>query len=104
MPDQPSILKLPDDNYIAYHKYEGKQNKPGVIFLGGFMSDMNGEKATALESFCMEKKYSFVRFDYMGHGQSSGKFTDGTISIWKANALAVLDKLTTERTEGLNES
>jgi pimeloyl-ACP methyl ester carboxylesterase len=88
-----SILQLPVDNYIAYHKTEGKQNKPTVIFLGGFMSDMNGTKATALEKFCIDKTYSFIRFDYIGHGQSSGKFTDGTISIWKDNILSIMDNL-----------
>lgn len=90
-----SILKLDDKQYIAYHKSEGKQNKPGVIFLGGFMSDMDGTKATELEKFCRKKGYNFIRFDYFGHGKSSGKFTDGTISIWRDNALAVLDQLTT---------
>jgi pimeloyl-ACP methyl ester carboxylesterase len=87
-------LTLPDNNYIAYHKHEGKKNKPGVIFLGGFMSDMTGTKATELEKFCKEKDLNFIRFDYLGHGQSSSKFTDETIGSWKNNALAVLDELT----------
>ena len=58
------------------------------------MSDMEGTKATALEEFCQEKGYNFIRFDYMGHGQSSGKFTEGTIGLWKENTLKVLDELT----------
>jgi pimeloyl-ACP methyl ester carboxylesterase len=94
MSDKPSILKLSPNNYIAYHKTEGKQNKPTVIFLGGFMSDMTGNKAMALEKFCKDETYSFIRFDYLGHGQSSGKFTDGTISIWLDNVLSVIDNLT----------
>ncbi|MCE3232891.1 MAG: protein of the alpha/beta hydrolase superfamily [Rickettsiaceae bacterium] len=88
-----SILKLSNNNYIAYHKTEGKKNKPTVIFLGGFMSDMSGNKATALENFCKKETWGFIRFDYIGHGESSGKFTDGTISIWKDNALKVIDNL-----------
>jgi len=91
---KPEILKLNDTQYIAYHKNEGKENKPTVIFLGGFMSDMDGIKATSLEKFCIDKGYGFIRFDYFGHGQSSGEFTEGTISIWKENALTVIDQLT----------
>lgn len=87
-------LTLSNHEYIAYHQLKGKPNQPGVIFLGGFMSDMNGTKATHLENFCAQKGYSLIRFDYMGHGQSSGTFTEGTISLWKDNALNVLRYLT----------
>ncbi len=58
------------------------------------MSDMTGGKALALEAFCRRRGQAFVRFDYAGHGQSSGKFEDGTIGDWTADALAVLDGLT----------
>ncbi len=92
--DNPQKLHLPDGHFIAYHKLEGKQNHPGVVFLSGFMSDMTGTKATALENFCRERGYNFIRFDYFGHGQSSHKFTDCTISTWKQNVLDVLDNLT----------
>lgn len=94
MDNDPSILKLQEGNFLAYHKTDGANDKPGVVFLGGFMSDMQGTKAMALERRCKTKGYDFVRFDYIGHGQSSGEFTDGTIGIWKDNALQVLDKLT----------
>lgn len=77
---------------IAYHRTEGRA--PGVIFLGGFKSDMTGSKATALQAFCEAKGYGFVRFDYQGHGRSSGTFAEGTIGEWLADALAVLDGLT----------
>lgn len=90
----PEILKLNENQSIAYHRSEGDKSKPTVIFLGGLMSDMEGTKAIALEKFCKDKRYSFVRFDYIGHGQSSGKFTDGTITIWKNSVLAVMDNLT----------
>jgi pimeloyl-ACP methyl ester carboxylesterase len=78
---------------IAYHKTVGKS--PGVVFLGGFMSDMTGAKALAVEAFCRQRGHAIVRFDYRGHGASSGQFVDGTISLWTADALAVIDRLTT---------
>ena len=62
--------------------------------MNGFMSDMNGGKALALEEFCRDREHAFLRFDYQGHGRSSGKFTDGTIGIWTEDAIAVLDQLT----------
>lgn len=77
---------------IAYHRSEGKS--PGVLFLGGFMSDMTGIKATTLEGHCLETGRAFLRFDYSGHGQSDGRFEDGTIGSWLDDALAVLDELT----------
>lgn len=88
---QPSFLKLPSGGRIAYHKTEGKG--PGILFLGGFRSDMTGVKATALESFCKERGHGFIRFDYEGHGQSSGAFEEGTIGRWYENAQAVFEKL-----------
>lgn len=58
------------------------------------MSDMTGTKAMALEEFCRARSQAFLRFDYQGHGQSSGRFEDGTIGIWAADAIAALDALT----------
>lgn len=77
---------------IAYHRTQG--SGPGVVFLGGFMSDMEGGKALALEAYCKKTGRAFVRFDYMGHGQSSGAFADGTIGLWLKDTLAVIDRLT----------
>lgn len=89
-----SKLPLPTGDFIAYHKLDGKKNYPGIIFLPGFMSDMKGIKACALAEYCAQKSYNFVRFDYLGHGGSSRKFTDCTIGIWQQNVLSVLDNLT----------
>jgi len=89
--DTPRTLHLADGTIIAYHKDEGKT--PGVIFLGGFMSDMTGTKATALQAHCRTHGRAFIRFDYQGHGQSSGAFRDGTIGAWRDDALAVIDEL-----------
>ncbi len=77
---------------IAYHQLKGKS--PGIIFFGGFMSDMTGTKAMYLESVCQRWGQAYVRFDYSGHGQSSGKFEEGTIGSWLQDALYVLDNLT----------
>lgn len=77
---------------IAYHRTPGKS--PGVVFLGGFMSDMSGTKATTLEAFCRDRGQAFLRFDYRGHGASSGHFEDSTIGLWAEDALAAFDRLT----------
>ncbi len=88
----PRRLGRPDGHALAYHASPGRS--PTVVFLGGFMSDMTGTKASALEAFCRAEARGFVRFDYLGHGQSSGAFTDGTIGRWTDDALAVIDTLT----------
>ena len=72
---------------IAYVRAQGAS--PGVMFLGGFASDMTGTKATALDAWARRRGQAFVRFDYQGHGASSGRFADGTIGTWAADALAV---------------
>ena len=86
------ILSRADGATIAYHKSDGEG--PGIVFLGGFRSDMEGTKAQALEAHCHAAGRTFVRFDYFGHGQSSGDFTDGTIGRWTEDALGVLDEIT----------
>ena len=65
-----------------------------LVFLGGFMSDMMGSKATHLEDWAKKNHYGFLRFDYSGHGKSDGIFTDGSILSWFEDALAVLEDLT----------
>src|SRR5580693_4207654 len=67
---------------------------PTIVFLPGFRSDMTGDKATALASFCAARGVGMLRFDYSGHGASSGDFVEGTIGAWAADALAALDTLT----------
>ncbi|WP_417456437.1 alpha/beta hydrolase [Kordiimonas sp.] len=89
----PDFLITKHGTRIAYHRTKGAG--PGVVFLGGFMSDMEGSKALALEEQARRAGRAFVRFDYQGHGQSSGKFADGTIGLWLKDALAVIDRLTT---------
>lgn len=62
---------------------------PGLFWLGGFRSDMEGSKALALDAFAAEKGLASTRFDYSGHGVSGGRFEDGTISRWREEAEAV---------------
>ncbi|MEY4879351.1 MAG: sigma factor SigB regulation protein RsbQ [Pseudomonadota bacterium] len=80
-----------DGETIAYLTRDGRS--PGVVWLGGFHSDMAGTKAEALDGWAAEKGRAFLRFDYFGHGQSSGAFRDGTITRWRDDALAVIDTL-----------
>jgi pimeloyl-ACP methyl ester carboxylesterase len=68
---------------------------PGLFWLSGFKSDMNGTKAQALAGWAAEHTRACVRFDYSGHGQSGGAFTDGTIGRWLAESLAVLEAFCT---------
>lgn len=81
-----------DGATIAYRSLDGKM--PGVMFLSGFMSDMQGTKAVEIERYCRAAGHAFVRFDYQGHGESSGEFPDGTIGSWAEDAIAVLDECT----------
>ena len=77
---------------LAWARLPGRQ--PGVVFLPGFRSDMEGSKAIALRDHCAATGRALLRFDYGGHGASAGRFEDGTIGQWAADAIAVLDALT----------
>lgn len=67
---------------------------PGVMFLGGFGSEMTGSKASYLSEFCRNRGQAYARFDYTGHGQSSGRFIEGSIGRWLDDATAVFDQMT----------
>jgi pimeloyl-ACP methyl ester carboxylesterase len=64
---------------------------PGLLWLGGYKSDMHGTKAQALAGWAAQQRRACVRFDYSGHGESGGAFTDGTIGRWLAETLAVFE-------------
>jgi pimeloyl-ACP methyl ester carboxylesterase len=64
---------------------------PGLFWLGGYKSDMKGTKAQALADWAEQRRRACVRFDYSGHGESEGAFTDGTIGRWLAESLTVFD-------------
>lgn len=77
---------------LAYDQTPGYG--PGVVFLGGFRSDKNGNKAVFLEDWAKAKGRAFLRFDYSGHGASSGDVLDKTIGDWIEDAAAIITGLT----------
>ncbi|SKA07754.1 alpha/beta hydrolase [Consotaella salsifontis] len=78
-----------DKRRLAYRASDG--GAPTIVWLGGFKSDMLGTKAERLSAFAAARGLGFCRFDYSGHGESSGRFEDGTISQWLADSRAVFD-------------
>lgn len=92
MSESPQFIRCSNGGQLAYHHTEGKL--PGVTFLGGFKADMSGTKATTLSAFCSERNIQFTRFDYSGHGQSGGQFTDGSIGRWLNDSVAIIDRIT----------
>lgn len=91
--DIPPAQMLPheDGERIAY--YIDGEGDMEVLWCGGFSSEMTGEKASTIASWGIERGHRIVRFDYFGHGQSSGKFAEGTIGRWKEDAALVQEKL-----------
>jgi len=85
-------LELHDGSRIAYHHSAGQS--PGIFFCPGFNSDMRGQKAQALDAWCASRGRQYTRFDYFGHGESSGLLEQGSIGRWRDDALAVLDHVT----------
>lgn len=77
---------------IAYHLSAGQG--PCVVFLGGLMSDMEGTKALYLEAWAQAQGHAFLRFDYSGHGESSGQFAEGCIGDWAEDSLDAVTALT----------
>lgn len=93
----PHFLPVGDDTRaIAVRLTPGMSSDeaPGVVWCGGFLSDMKGTKAQHLAQWGEATGRQVVRFDYSGHGESRGAFEDGTISRWAAEALAVFDAFT----------
>ncbi len=88
----PQYLETPQGRRIAYHLTPG--TGPGVVFLGGFKSDMEGTKAVHLQAWAEAQGRAFLRFDYSGHGQSSGDFLGGCIGDWAEDAAAAITALT----------
>jgi pimeloyl-ACP methyl ester carboxylesterase len=87
--DELSYLERGGGEKVAYRRLDGRG--PGVMWLGGFHSDMDGNKAQAVAAWAGRMGRACLRFDYYGHGRSSGDFRQGTISYWRDDALAVLD-------------
>lgn len=85
-------LETPHGRRIAYARQKGQG--PGVVFLGGFKSDMRGTKAEHLAAWASRNDRAFLRFDYSGHGESDGAFEDGSIGDWADDAMAAISALT----------
>lgn len=77
---------------LAYHRTEGRG--PWIVFLGGLKSDMEGTKAVHLEAWAKVHGRAFLRFDYSGHGESSGRFEEGCIGDWHEDTLDAVGALT----------
>jgi len=93
----PAFLALSSDRSIAYHRSAAKGDattRPGVVFLGGFNSDMTGAKATWLEGWARARGIAYLRFDYRGHGASSGAFENGCVGDWADDAAEAIERLT----------
>tara|TARA_A100001011_G_scaffold398363_1_gene502517 strand:- start:407 stop:1153 length:747 start_codon:yes stop_codon:yes gene_type:complete len=84
-----------DNNTIAYNQLIGKNE--GIVFLSGFNSDMQGKKALYIEKWAKENNHSFLRFDYSGHGQSSGSINKTCFSDWYQDAEYLINKLTKDK-------
>lgn len=90
--EESGTLARADGVPLAWRRLRGRG--PGVVFLGGFRSDMTGQKAEALAAFCAARGQAFLRLDYSGHGASGGRFEDGTIGIWTDDAALLIERLT----------
>ncbi len=86
------FLKISSSKKIRYliNKYK---KMPYVVFLHGFMSDLEGEKPKKILKFCNRKKIGFLAIEYSGHGKSSGKFTQGNISKWTNEARIAIKRI-----------
>lgn len=83
-----------NNDYIAYNYLQvSDNNNPTIIFCHGYMSDKEGSKALYLQKFCEGMGFNYIRFDYFGHGESSGDFEDGLISKWLDNLVLIIDEL-----------
>ena len=87
-----NYLKISKDRKIRYLKHIRK-DATYIVFLHGFMSDLEGKKPKTFLNFAKRNKFSFLALEYSGHGKSSGKFTNGNISKWTKDTAYVLKKI-----------
>src|SRR3954465_1687352 len=93
MTERSGRLDRPDGETLAWRAVDGAG--PTVVWLGGFRSDMTGTKAQALADWAGARGRAYLRFDYLGHGESSGALhATATIARWREDALEGLDELT----------
>jgi pimeloyl-ACP methyl ester carboxylesterase len=87
-----AFFERPDRPRLAYRLREGRG--PMLVFLPGYASDMAGTKAVALDAWAEREDRAMLRFDYSGCGESEGAFEDGTLALWRDDALALIDAVT----------
>ncbi len=93
--------------HFKYHKitkskkirfiYSINKDAPFIVFLHGFMSDLEGKKPNAFLKFAKQNKLGFLALEYSGHGKSSGKFTNGNITKWSNETSALIKKICKEK-------
>ena len=87
-----NYYKLSKSKKIRYLK-NNQKDKPYIVFLHGFMSDLDGKKPKTFLKFAIKKKLGFLALEYSGHGKSSGKFTSGNISKWSKETTLLIKKI-----------
>ena len=89
---RPQFLEvgMPARRIACLRREATRTGLPGLVWLGGFMSDMRATKASFLDEYAAKTGRAFLRFDYSGHGESEGRFEDGTIGAWLAESLAMI--------------
>ncbi|MET4118894.1 pimeloyl-ACP methyl ester carboxylesterase [Bradyrhizobium sp. JR1.5] len=88
----PSARRIAVRRRAAQESGQESAQGPGLVWLGGFKSDMRGSKAVALDEWARDHGRALVRFDYSGHGESGGDFADGTIGRWLEESVAVFER------------
>ena len=87
-----NYYRLSKSKKIRYIK-NNQKNKPYIVFLHGFMSDLDSKKAKSFLKYAIKKKLGFLALEYSGHGKSSGKFTNGNISVWSKETSILIKKI-----------
>ena len=85
-------LKITKTRKIRYLKHYQK-NKPYIVFLHGFMSNLEGKKPRIFLNFAKKNGLGYLALEYSGHGKSSGKFVDGNISKWTKDTTFMIRKI-----------
>ena len=94
--ENPQFLNMPDGRKIAWLTNQAPNyTPPGILWVGGFKSNMTGIKASRISEWAASQNLSCVRFDYSGHGASSGQFEAGTIGEWTQECTAIFETVTT---------
>lgn len=88
----PTLFARPDGLRLAHRHHPG--TGPTIVFLPGYMSDMEGGKAVALDAWAQSQGRAMLRLDYAGNGASEGRFEDGTLASWRDDALLLIDAVT----------